>query len=182
MRRSIIVSSVLLAFAVTLACCEKSEKKTDPPAATPDPAKSTGGSEPAKKIEEPADTEASAPKLTRKKFGELNTFDYMDILKAAGWTNATSSAMSMGAWEQTTIKAKQGDKEAVITLVAPTGAKDDPNSSVTVQTPKQQLKGLQAKGAAELLKDDLLLAVTIEGDPEGAKKLLAHIKEWIIVE
>jgi hypothetical protein len=165
-----------LAFALTSACGKKEDDKPKEPVATTDPAAAEPAAEPAP---EPKKEE---PKLTKKKLGELTTFDYMDILKAKGWTDAASGGMAMGAWKSSTITAKQGDKEAKLTIVEPSGAKEDPKASIKAQSPKEQLAKLQAAGAAELLGDDVLLAVTIEGDTEGAKALLAHVKEWIIVE
>ena len=123
-----------------------------------------------------------APKLTKKKLSEVGTFDYMDILKAAQWTDAVSGGVGMGAWDSKTITAKKGDQKAKVTIVMPSGQKEDPKASIKTQSPKDQVKKYQEKGAAELLREDYLLAVTIEGDPEEAKKLLAHIKEWIILE
>jgi hypothetical protein len=170
-QRYLIMSLVISAFFFN-ACDKKEEKPADTKPAVTKAAEPKAESKPAPK----------APKLTKKKLSELGTFDYMDILKAAEWTNPVSGGMAMGAWDSKTITAKKGDKKAMVTIVKPSGQKEDPKASIKARSPKDLLKEHQEKGVAELLKEDYLLAVTIEGDPEGAKKLLAHIKEWIIVE
>lgn len=183
MTRTLRMSFLLLAFALTSGCGKKDDDKAnETPKTEPGAAKPAVENQPESKPPEPEAPAAEATKLTKKKLSELDTFAWMDILKAAGWTDAVSGGMTMGAWSQSTITAQRGDKTAKVTIVEPSGKKGDPKASIKAQSPKEQLKGLQEKGAAELLKDDFLLAVTIDGDPEGANKLLAHIKQWIIVE
>ncbi len=122
------------------------------------------------------------PTLQKKPLAELDTFAWMDILEDAGWTDASGGGMAMGAWNQTNITAKKDGVEAKLTIISPTGKPDDPKSSVKVQPPADQLPGLKQVGAAELLRDDFLVAVMIEGNPEAAAELLAHIKRWVVVE
>ena len=186
MRDAMMMSVVVLAFAVGASCGKKDEDKSQgpskvkptEPAPRPEPVARPAEPEPVAK----APTEPAEPALTKKKLSDMSGFDWMDILKAAGWTDASSGGMTMGPWKSSTIKAKKGDKTCEVTLVQPSGEEADPKATITAQSPKEQLEDRKQKGAAELLRDDVLLAVAIEGDPEGAKELLAEIKEWVIVE
>ena len=172
MTKLTLFTSLLISALFLDACDQKELKPSDMKPVVTKPVVPKAESKPA----------PEAPKPTKKKLSELTTSDYLDILEAADWSNPASARASMGAWSTNTITAKKGDQKASVTIIEPSGKKEDPKASLKPRSPKELVKEFQAKGAAELLRQDFLLAVTIQGDPQGAKKLLAQIKAWIIVE
>ncbi len=177
MKRALLTGTILLSFVLASACGKKDEKNSEvaePP--------TTESVKPAKVAEVIPTPKPEAPALEKKKLEEATAFDYMDILKAKGWTDASSGGMTMGPWKTSTIKAQQGDQKVELTIVMPSGKELDPKSTITATPPKDLLEKYQTAGAAELVREDALIAVTIEGDVEGAKNLLTHVREWIIVE
>lgn len=177
---------LLMIAALALIGCKKEEKPapTPSPTTTPTPATSPTPSGDGKtavidkvNIPEPAEAVAPAEPAKPKKLSEIDGFDLMDGIKAAGWEAGAAGSMSQGAWASTNIDATRGDVKARVTLLKPTGQPEDKKSSMKLQTPKEVAPAVEKRGGAVLLRDDAMLAVEIEGKPDEAKALLAALAD-----
>ncbi len=176
MKNHIVSSALFFVLVLASACSSKEDSDTK-------------SSETTAKVQEPAELPAKTPapkevepELTKKKFSEVTDFDLMDILSAKGYKGATVGTLSMAEWTTTTIRSKKGEVPAVVTIVKPSGQEATGEASIKAQSPQKQLETFQALGAAELVKENILIAVSIEGKPDESKELLAFIKNWIIFD
>jgi hypothetical protein len=124
---------------------------------------------------EAAAPEKSKAKLNDKSLSEVEMADIHDALKKLGHKPGGGSGMAMGANQTITAKGTSKDNKPIsVTVIRPTGKPDE--GGMKMATAKSQEADFAKKGATYLDEAaNVLVAVEIEGDAEGAKKLLDEL-------
>jgi hypothetical protein len=158
-----------------LGCDEKKEPAPTAPTASAVPVVSASATASAAQAAAP---EASKAKLNGKSLSDVEMKDIEEALVKLGHKTGTGSSMAMGANQTINLKGTSKDKKPIsVTVIRPTG-KADEGGGIRVAAAKDQQASFAKKGATYLDEAaNVLVAVEIDGDPEGSKKLLDALLE-----
>ena len=162
-------------------CAIGCEEKKEPTTTTSSSAGATASAAPvasASATATAAAPETAKAKLNGKSLSQVEMKDIEEALVKLGHKTGTGSSMAMGANQTITLKGTSKDGKPIsVTVIRPTG-KADEGGGIRVAAAKDQQATFAKKGATYLDEAaNVLVAVEIDGDPEGAKKLLDALLE-----